>query len=257
MEGRKKQGSGQMASDMPKGLKELVELAPEKKEKTILLPAANSKKPLPARKRTEKEQRLDQSIEKRQKIIEKLKQKNPIVHSSRKKISSLLPLLKGKAASRSLGLAKEADRIEFSIATEAYTPKKEKELLKRMRAIKKEMAGNKKLDEARRKINEERAILRRAMSEIRSLEALLAKARKECEDAYHQVLAERKAAFEKRQKDRKQKKQKRFDDLKKRVSTEKKRQHDKEMQKYMKDYDDTVPMDEICQIEKKDKKKPE
>src|SRR3989344_2579370 len=268
-------------SDLPKGLQELVDLgSPQHAQKlvahsgkaptTILLPAATQQ--APARPKTQKEQELDELISKRQSIIESLKAKNPLVLASRQKIAAIIPSVRGKGAPQAIRLMEEAEKIEFSIATEAYTPKKEKDLIKRLRVIKKELSKHKELEAAQKKVDAERSILRSIMNEIRSLEHELASCRAACEQKYNEILAERKAAYESRVRKREEKaqkfeqekqqvrhryeqeKQKRFEHLKERVHQEKRREYDDEMAKYMKKHDDTVSMDEIVQIEKKEKK---
>lgn len=268
-------------SDLPKGLQDLVDLggpqhaqklvaAAGKSPAIILLPAATQQAPV--RQKTQKEQELDALIAKRGAIIESLKQKNPLVLASRKKIAAIIPSVRGKGASQAIHLMGEAEKIEFSIATEAYTPKKEKDLIKRLREIKKELSKHKELEAAQKKVDAERSILRGVMYEIKSLEQELAACRTACEQKYNEILAERKSAYESRVKKREEKaqkyeqetqqvrqhheqvKQKRFAELRERVHHEKKREYDDEMAKYMKKHDDTVSMDEIVQIEKKEKK---
>src|SRR3989344_7233221 len=129
-------------SDLPKGLQELVDLgssgqahpkqlAASSSTKPILLPAASStaQKQQPDRPKTQQEQDLDALIAKRQAIIESLRAKNPLVIASRQKIAAIIPSVRGKGASQAIHLMEEAEKLEFSIATEAYTPKKEKDLI--------------------------------------------------------------------------------------------------------------------------------
>lgn len=268
-------------TDLPKGLQDLVDLGgPQHTQKlvaaagkapiTILLPAATQQAPV--RPKTLQEQELDGLIAKRQSIIGALKAKNPLVLASRQKIAAIIPSVRGKGASQAIHLMEEAEKIEFSIATEAYTPKKEKDLIKRLRLIKKELSQHKELESAQKKVDAERSILRSIMNEIRSLEHDLASCRTACEQKYNEILAERKAAYESRVKKREERaqkyeqerkqahhhyeqvKQKRFEQLKERVHREKRKEYDDETAKYMKKHGDTVSMDEIVQIERKEKK---
>ncbi len=207
------------------------------------------------RQRTQKEQELDALIAKRQAVIEQLKAKNPLVVEARKQLAELIPAIRGRGSSHVMGLVREEENIEFSIATEAYTPKKEKELLKRLREIRIELSKHKELDEARKKVDEKRNALRDLISDIRSLEHSLAEARKACDEKYAEVLAERKAAYSQRP-PRREERPRQFSEGKRRSRDEHKREYndDEDMSKYLKDYDDTVSMDEIVQIERKDKK---
>jgi len=251
------------ASDLPDGLKELADLPAEKKEAAILLPSAQPcNQPAlppqqPARQKTEKELKLDGLVAKRQSIIEQLKAKNPLVIALRKKIAEAIPAIRGKGASHTLKLAEEAERIEFSIATEAYTPKKEKELIKRLRDIRQELGKHKEIDEARRKVESCRRELHTLLLEIKKLEQELAEARAQCDMAYAEVLAERKAAYEQRQKQREERRKRAYEDLKQRVREEKRKQYEAEIKPYLKNYGDTVSMDEIVEIERKPKKEKE
>lgn len=283
-----KKGKTPDISDLPAGLRELVDIpasaganiasAPKNapavpssatptvllaaKSETILIPAhTNAQQPAQTRPKTQKEQELDALIAKRQEIIGQLKAKNPLVIEARKKITALIPGIRGTGASHTMKLAQEEERIEFSIATEADTPKKEKEMLKRLRQIKQELGKHKEIDDARKAIDAQRSALHSIMGDIKSLERELADVRGKCDLAYAAVLAERKAAYESRQKGREERQHRReegehrrFQDLQKRVYTEKKREYDSEMQKYMKKHDDTVSMEEIVQFTRKEKK---
>ncbi len=252
-------------SDLPDGLKELVADPSETRQAAILLPAAALPRALPAaqipqlppRPKTAKELELDALITKRQEIIEKLKGKNPLVAEARKKVAGLVPSIRGAGASHTVKLASEAEHIEFSIATEAYTPKKEKELIKRLRGIRQELAKHKEIDDARKAVDTQRHALHAVVSDVRDLERELAEARSRCDIVYAEVLAERKSAYEQRQKNREERRHKQFVELQERVHEEKRKQHDDELKPYFKDYDDTVSMDEVVVIEKKEKKKEE
>ena len=229
-----------------------------------LPPAQEAAAPAKAeqRQKTEKETVLDNLIAKRQSILDRLKAKNPLVLESRKRISSIIPALKGAGSTHTMELIREAERIEFSIATEAYTPKHEKELIKRIREIKTELSKHKELDAARKIIEAERSTLQALLSEIKVLEGELAEVRKQCDVAYSDVLAERKASYEQRQRGREpsqyQREERREGPGPRRRGREDRHEHmDSDMQKYMKDYDDTVSMEEIVIFEKKEKKKEE
>ncbi len=245
-EQKTRQASGH---DIPDGLREIAEFPSQSTGQQ----AAEEKRA--QRQKTGKEQELDALISHRQSVIEQLKAKNPLVLEARKSLSLLIPSIRGKGSSRVMELVREEEKIEFSIATEAYTPKKEKELLKRLREIHAELSKHKELDAARKKVDAQRSHLHSLVSEIRSLERQLADARKACDDKYSEVLAERKAAYEFRQRSREQKKQRQLEDLRERVRSERRQERDAELSKYTKDYDDTVSMEEIVQFEKKEKKK--
>jgi len=234
-------------ADLPDGIKDLIEIPGEKNAE------APSSSP-PQREKTQKEQELDSLISKRQGILDQLKAKNPQVADSRRKVSRLIAALRGKGGGRTMGLLAEADHIEFAIATEADTPKKEKELIKRLKAIKAEIAKNKELDAARKAVDAERHTLNTFMGEIKALENQLVETRKACDDAYSAVVSERKAAYQQRQQGRQEKRERKFDGPPRRAKHEKKRGYDSDMEKYMKDYDDTVSMEEIVVFEKKEKK---
>lgn len=246
-------------ADLPEGIKELIEIPGEKNATDTSSSPSHEERPAatPAREKTQKELELDALIGKRQAILDSLKAKNPLVSESRRKVSSLIAALRGKGGGRTMGLLDEAERIEFTIATEADTPKKEKELLKRLRVVKAEIAKNKELDAARKAVDAERHVLNTLMGEIKGLERQLVDTRKACDEAYAVVVSERKASYEQRQKGREDRRERKFDDLRRRVKHEKQREYDSDMDKYMKDYDDTVSMEEIVVIEKKAKKEAE
>lgn len=241
--------------EIPQGIMELVELPGEKNA-----PASSSSpapQSAPQREKTEKEKALDGLIAKRQAILDALKAKNPSVAELRRKISSMIAGLRGRGGGRTMGLVEEAERIEFAIATEADTPKKEKELIKRLREVKAEISKNKELDAARKEIDAERHALNTVMGEIKELERQLVETRKACDEAYAAVVSERKEAYEQRQRNRQEKRERGAEDLRRRVKRERKQEYDADMEKYMKDYDDTVSMEEIVVFEKKAKKERE
>ncbi|MCX8194530.1 MAG: hypothetical protein N3G22_00255 [Candidatus Micrarchaeota archaeon] len=271
MEEEKKAKQSSKLSALPPGLREIADIGQEAPPGSIgpaqeqkLIPTSPPALPLPAqgekkteriREKTPKELELDSLIAARQQVIDLLKQKNPLVAEARKKIASLLPIVRSAGASHTLRLAAEAERIEFSIATSAYTPKKEKELLKRLRQIRQEIERHKDIDSARRQIEEERKKLRELLKEVRQLEGQLADLRAKCEKTYAEVLAERKAAYEERKRRREELQKRRIEELKRKVREEKKKQYEAEIQPYLKNYDDTVSMSEIVEIEEKGKKK--
>jgi uncharacterized coiled-coil DUF342 family protein len=263
-ENKKGKQAGQ--ESLPEGLQEIAALPSEKpaliapseaqKEHLLLEEAQGGQKAEEhaQRPRTQKEQELDALIASRQSIIEQLKAKNPQLGEARREVAELIPSIRGKGSGRAMELVREEERIEFSIATEAYTPKKEKELLKRLREIRTELSQHKELDAARKKVDEKRAAMRTLVSEIRELERKLSEARAACDAKYAEVLAERKEAFAQRQRGREQKRHEQQETRRRFKQTERKREYDDEMSKYMKEYDDTVSMDEIVQIERKEKK---
>lgn|GEM_PF-840366 len=253
---------------IPQGIKELI-AAPAAEEKQVAPSqahpveaaapaqehAAAGEQKQAARPRTEKETELDGLIANRQAIIEQLKQKNPLVVAARAQLAELMPAIHGRGSGQVMGLVREEERLEFSIATEAYTPKHEKELLKRLRDIRSELSKHKELDIARKKVDEQRAVLRSLISDIRSLEHSLAEARQKCDEKYAEVLAERKAARSQRAQYREERPQIQRGESKKRGREGgRKNEYDEDISKYLKDYDDTVSMDEIVQIERKDRK---
>jgi uncharacterized coiled-coil DUF342 family protein len=254
-------------ADLPDGLREIAELPSAQPEAQKFLPSAAQgtatplplpeKQARPERPKTQKEQELDALIALRQGVIDKLKAKNPDVGQCRSRIAAILPSLSGKGASHTMKLVEEVEKLEFSISTEAYTPRKEKDMIKRIRLLNTEISKHKEIDSARKKIDAERASLRFLLSEIKSLEHELVQARKACDAKYAEVLAERKAAYEQRQHRREERKERKYEKLRQRVRQERKKEYDSDMAKYMKDYDDTVSMDEIVVIEKKERKKEE
>lgn len=264
----KKKGEKAALQELPLGIKELIDIGEAKKDQSILeTPSKPKPKTQPIllppakyeekqRPKTEKEKELDALISQRQKIIEELKKRNPIVLKSRKTLASLLPKLQGKGMDKTLTLLKKAEEIEFSIATEAYTPQKEKELLKNLNKIKESISNYKELEGIKKDIEHERKALRTTLSQIREFEAMLLQTRKKCDETYAAILAERKAAYEERQRKKKERMERAVRELTQRVKAEKKRRYEEEISKYKKNYEDTVLLSDICIIEKKEKKNP-
>lgn len=233
--------------DIPESIKELVEIPAQENS------AEKSKGEKPDSEKTQKEKEFSELVAKRQAILDQLKAKNQIVKEHRQAIASLISSLRGKGGGKTMRLIREAERIEFMIATEADTPKKEKELIKKLKQIRSEIVMNREADEIRKQIDSKRQSLNAVLAEIKALESDLAEARKACDNAYLQVLQERKERFEQQKRERlAQKKQERM-----KAVEEKSRKRRSEMEKYMRKYEDTIPMDEIVIFEKKEKKKEE
>ncbi|MCX8197462.1 MAG: hypothetical protein N3G80_04075 [Candidatus Micrarchaeota archaeon] len=227
--------------DLPEGLRTIAQ--PPSQE--VAKPPADS--PPKSRPKTQKEQELEALIEKRKQLIQQLKEKNPLLAESRKNIAQLKSQISGKGGKKTARLIEEVERLEFSIATEAYTPKQEKELIKKIRLLNEEIARHKEVDELRKKLQEEQQLFKARLSEIKVLEHELALVRKACSEKYAEVLAERKAAYEKR-------KQEQLERLKKRVQEENEKFKKKKQSLAAKAYDDTVTLDQIAIIERKEKK---
>ncbi|MEM4554322.1 MAG: hypothetical protein QXT25_00535 [Candidatus Anstonellaceae archaeon] len=241
-----KEGQTPSISDLPQGLRDIAKLPSDQ-------PQQQPQAPKPKRPRTQKEQELDAIIEKRKQIIQQLKAKNQEAAACRKEIAQIKSLISVKGGSKTPKLIAEVERLEFAIATEAYTPKKEKEMIKKIKALNEEIAKNKEVDELRNKFHEQRRILKEIVSEIKSLESELASVRKACDQKYAEVLAERKEAQERR----KQAQQRRLEQLKQRVKEENEKLRKKQLSKYMGTYEDTVTLDQIAIIEKKEKSLPQ
>lgn len=257
MADQKKEQKKEVLQELPAGILELAEIPPEQANSQSSSPGVAGKEtPQESRPRTEKEKALDALIVRRQSIIEQLKGKNPLVFESRKKIAAILPAVRGRGAGRAGDLIRELEHLEFEISTSAYTPKKEKELLKRLRVVKEEVSQHKELAVARKNLDSERSVLNSLLSDIKSLEKELFEVRHACDAAYSLVLEERKSAFESRKRHREEQESRKFDHARSRGREERKKSYDDDMAKYMKDdYDDTVSMEEICVFEKKEKKK--
>ena len=108
-------------SELPDGIKALIELPSEHKTQPILLPAATPNSPKPIQQRTDrpktqKELELDELIGKRQAIIDALKSKNPLVQSARSKIAEIIPTIRGKGTPHAMHLMEEAEKIARWIA---------------------------------------------------------------------------------------------------------------------------------------------
>ncbi|MEM4348429.1 MAG: hypothetical protein QXN37_02565 [Candidatus Anstonellaceae archaeon] len=230
-------------SDLPQGLREIAKLPPSPQQQSQ--PSTKPKRP-----RTQKEQELDTLVQKRKQIIQQLKAKNQQATTCRKEIAQIKSLISVKGGSKTPRLIAEVERLEFAIATEAYTPKKEKEMIKKIKELNEQIAKNKEVDELRNKFHEQRRMLKEIVAEIKALEHELASVRKACDQKYAEVLAERKEAQERR----KQEQQKRLEQLKQRVKEENERLRKKQLSKYMGNYEDTVTLDQIAIIEKKEKK---
>ncbi len=186
---------------------------------------------------------MQSKLARKREIIDKLKDSNAAVEKAKQELLAIPET--GRPGRNSLErLAEQADRMEFAIATSAYTPAQEKALLRKMDVIRLELEQAKKEAKASGAGAEARAKLDAVRNERRALVAELQVLRKEIDAIYKQLKdldAQRAAERTERQ-------------VRRSVGDEKRKAREeerKEMEPYMKEVDPFVSLEEIAEIKRK------
>ncbi len=137
--------------------------------------------------KTELESRINELETKKSALIEKVKELNSTIRIKERQIERSAGI--DRSAPRPGHIAKELEQMEFRIATAAYTPKMEKEMLKRVKELQHELETAREADRKRRKLMyaegdlkvavDERAKVEKELNEIRAELKTLYNSRKE------------------------------------------------------------------------------
>jgi uncharacterized coiled-coil DUF342 family protein len=186
---------------------------------------------------------MQSKLARKREIIDKLKDSNAAVEKAKQELLAVPET--GRPGRNSLErLAEQADRMEFAIATSAYTPAQEKAMLRKMDVIRLELDQAKKEAQASGAGAEARAKLDSVRNERRSLVAELQVLRKEIDTIYKQL----KDLDVQRAAERTERQTRRTVGDERRKAREDER---KEMEPYMKEVDPFVSLEEIAEIKRK------
>lgn len=206
-------------------------------------------------------------------LLEEAKTLNPKLSALRAQLAPMAAELKKTAGSNSSRLRSQIDEIEFKIATEAFTAKHEKELIKSKKGLEEQLKSASAADTLYKKVSELRAQLNPLSQRRDEIDAQLDLLRSQMSVEYEKSKTE----YEKSKKDREKKA---FDSLKARYGKKDERpnasapgaphprfehrgSHDRKPHrekldadeaKYLKKHDDFVSLEDIVVMEKKEKK---
>jgi len=204
-------------------------------------------------------------------LLEEARGLNPKLSSLRSQLAPLAAELKRTKGSSASRLRSQIDEIEFKIATEAFTAKHEKELIKSKKGLEEQLKTASAADTLYKKVSELRAQLSPLSQRRDEIDSQLDSLRAQMSAEYEKTKAE----YEKGKKDREKRA---FESLKSRYG--KKDEHtgskdsgpsrprfarrdsrkepreklDADEAKYLKKHDDFVSLEDIVIMEKKEKK---
>jgi len=151
-------------------------------------------------------------------------------------------------------LQKRIDKMEFHIATSAYTPAQEREMLKTITIVRKELKKAMADDKTWGKVREIRAKLREKRQKRKEIRKELDALSAELENLYKSIIAQgtkevaHRKGMQKKRIEHKERTQKR------REYAKQKEANRKEIAPYLKEVDGFVSLADIAEVKKKDKK---
>ncbi len=188
---------------------------------------------------------MQAKLQRKRTIIETLKNSNETVETLRRELMALPVAPRSASRSRSPErLAEQIDRMEFQIATSAYTSKQEKDMIRELEAVQAELAAARAEVKASGDGAQVRNKLDAARDERRKLVGELQTLRKDIDSIYQQL----KAADEKRAEEMAERRERRSYGEEKRKARE---EEAKENEPYMKEVDPFVSLEEIAEIKRK------
>ncbi|VVB56837.1 Uncharacterised protein [uncultured archaeon] len=186
---------------------------------------------------------MQAKLARKREIIDKLKESNSAIEKAKQELMAL-PQTGRPGRNSPERLEEQADRLEFQIATSAYTPAQEKALIRKLDVIRLELAAAKKEFETSGIGAEARKRLSDARNERRALVGELQTLRKEIDTIYKQL----KDTDAQRAAERAERQTRRSAGEERRKAREEER---KEMEPYMKEVDPFVSLEEIAEIKRK------
>jgi uncharacterized coiled-coil DUF342 family protein len=179
-------------------------------------------------------------------LIEQIKKLNEKLKYKRYESKAISPFVSSRAGYHAGPLRRRYNELEFRIATEAYTPKIEKEMIKELKKMEAELKKAEEAEKARRAQLHIEEDLKKAEEEHAGIEAQLQGIRGELNNLYDFIRTERAKQAEERR-------EKRYDDMRERAREERSEDRKKEWSQYMKPVDSHVSLEDVVIIEKKKK----
>jgi uncharacterized coiled-coil DUF342 family protein len=206
-------------------------------------------------------QEIDSLTAEKGRLIDRIKKVREEARGIGAQIAKRVAVLKKTGHSPSSHLRAGIESIEFEIATSAFTPKREKELIKEIAALQKQLSAAKKSDALQAEVDAYRSKFNALKNEYDSLdkqigeakakiEALFAGAKKEMDES---AAKKKGAALAAESKRRANEYQRRENDYRRQKADFRKKERD-EMAPYLKKNDEFLTLeDKIIEIKRKDK----
>jgi len=138
--------------------------------------------------------KIDELEKKKGELIERIQQLNRRIRYKKYEQKALLPFLEQTKDVQVVPYRKQKRAIEFRIATSAYTPRMEKELIKEMKKVDEKLESVKEVERARRKIRYVEKDISEGEGEISSIETDLKAIREQLKKLYDEMKVIRMAA---------------------------------------------------------------
>ncbi|MFH1095035.1 MAG: hypothetical protein V1728_02350 [Candidatus Micrarchaeota archaeon] len=187
-------------------------------------------------------------------LIEQLRVHNEQIAKIRDAIQTIEPPQRDDGKDSPRRIAKSIEALDFQISTSAFTPAQEKELLRRMQILKKQLAETTQKQTVNTKLDEQYALLRAQLDARTALRKQISTIGDELEQLY-QVIIKEGAEHAKARTQMREKRQEYDSRRKERTERTRHREEErKELEPYMKTYDSFVSLEEIAEIRKKPQK---
>ncbi|MEW6748166.1 MAG: hypothetical protein AB1295_00455 [Candidatus Micrarchaeota archaeon] len=145
--------------------------------------------------------RIDELEKRKGELIDRIKQLNRRIRYKEYEEKALKPFLEQTKDVQIAPFRRQRRALEFKIATAAYTPKMERELIKKLKKIDEELEKHKEVERARRKIRYVEQDITEGKTEITKIEEELTTIRGELRRLYddmkgYRISARKQAAAE-------------------------------------------------------------
>lgn len=145
--------------------------------------------------------RIDELEKRKGELIDRIKQLNRRIRYKEYEEKALRPFLEQTKHVQIAPFRRQRRALEFKIATAAYTPKMEKELIKKLKKVDEELEKHKEVERARRKIRYVEKDITEGKEEIGKIEEELKTIRGELRKLYddmktYRISARKQAAAE-------------------------------------------------------------
>lgn len=138
--------------------------------------------------------KIEELEKKKSELIERIRQLNRRIRYKKYEQKALLPFLEQTRDVQVIPYRKQKRALEFRIATSAYTPRMEKELIKQMKKVDEQLDKVKEVERARRKIRYVEKDITDGEGEIGTIETDLKSIREELKKLYDEMKGIRMAA---------------------------------------------------------------
>lgn len=187
------------------------------------------------------ESRISELEAKKTQLIDKIKELNATIRAKERQLERSTGI--DRDAPRPGQIARELEQMEFRIATAAYTPKIERDMIKRVNELQKELESAKEADRKRRKLMYAEGDLKTAVEERAKIEKEL-----------NEIRAELKTLYNSRKEASNAERKERSDEGRRHSQEERRKKRDREFREenaqHLKPFERYVSLEEIVQMKK-------